>query len=110
MNKSINNYLLFQKKKILDINKKMDFLIKTFNNKDFKSQSIRDHFIYNLDNLRNNISSIDDILDDLQYDCDINNEELDNKIKTRIKEYEDRSKIINVFAPYILYYQLINNL
>jgi hypothetical protein len=110
MNKSIKNYLLVQQNKILDINKRIDYLIKNLDENYFESSDIKDNYIFNMDELKNSIISIDEILDNLQYNFDtVDNIELDQKIKDRIKEYDNRSKLINIFGPYILYYQIINS-
>ena len=106
MNKDINNYLLVQKSKIEDINNKLNILLESLNTK--KSESLTNKFIYNLDNLRNSINNLEDIITDLQYNSDIDDDNIDDKIKKRINEYERNREIINKFAPYILYLQILN--
>lgn len=106
MNKDINNFVLIQKSKIENINKKLNILLESLNTK--KSESFTEKFIYNLDNLRNSINNLEDVITDLQYNSDINDIDIDDKIKKRINEYEKNREIVNKFAPYILYLQILN--
>ena len=105
MNKDINNYLLIQKSKIEDINNKLNILIESLNTK--KSESLTDKFIYNLDNLRNSVNNLEDVITDLQYNSDIEDDNIDDKIKKRINEYEKNREIINKFILFI-YLQILN--
>ena len=82
MNKDINNYLLIQKSKIEDINNKLNILIESLNTK--KSESLTDKFIYNLDNLRNSVNNLEDVITDLQYNSDIEDDNIDDKIKKEL--------------------------
>lgn len=108
MNVDIKNYLLVQKNKLNDLNNKIELILKSLENKKINSESILNKFLFNVDNLKNYLNDVDYLLDDIQYNFDIEDEELEDKVKKRIKNYEVNKQIFKVFAPYIIYLQSIN--
>ena len=108
MNKKLIDLVTIQKNKINNINNTLDNIILSINNNNFNTEDTFNNFLINIDDIKNYILEIENSIDNLQYYSDISKKNQSEKIKERIKSYEDTRKFLDTFSPLLIMYQMNN--
>ena len=91
----------------MDIKKKINNKLLLLSNKLDNLYIINNNNLLIYEKIYNLLSEVDDYIEDLQYDNDINNELINDKIIIRIDEYKKNREFAIKFYP--LFHLLYNN-